>query len=292
MHTVSHLVSFLAVSGMSAVNALAIKPRANLWETLPATPALPTPINTTLSDSNGAQLWLQKYNEAAGGTPIVFIHGGGGYSVYFAGIITKMVDAGKYCIAVDRRGHGRSTFAADDVWTFDIFANEIYTQLQSIGVTKADWVGWSDGAATTYAALQNTTIDATINKAFAFAGFMVPEDTNSTYTDTAIYTEFVSRIKTEYAELQPKASFTDFATKLATLESTLPQFTTAGMGKIDGKKVAVVSADHDEAVNLDVPAKLLAAIPGSTGIELTGVSHFATIQDPDQFTTKLQGFLG
>ncbi|CAN8101722.1 unnamed protein product [Discula destructiva] len=291
MRYAATVLSLLSASSISAVNALAIQPRANLWETLPPTASLPTPINNTLSDSNGAKLWLQKYNEEAGGTPVVFIHGGGGYSAYFGDVITKMIAAGKYCIAVDRRGHGRSTFLSTDVWTFDMFANEIHVQLESIGVKTADWVGWSDGAATTYAALQNTAIEATINKAFVFAGFMNPEDTNTTYTNTAIYGNFIARVQTEYAELQPAASFKEFATILTTLESTLPQFTTAGLGKIKGSKVAVAYADHDEAVNLDVPAKLHAAIPGSTLVELTGVSHFAPMQDPTQFTTKLQSFL-
>lgn len=293
MRSVASFVSCLAASSIASVNALAIQPRqTNLWETLPATPTLPTPINATLSDSNGAKLWLQKYNEEAGGTPVVFIHGGGGYSAHFADVIKQMVAAGKYCIAVDRRGHGRSTFVSTDVWTFDMFAAEIHTQLQSIGVTSADWVGWSDGAATTYAALQDDAITAEIRKAFVFAGFMVPEDTNATYTDTAIYSDFVTRIQAEYAELQPTASFTEFATLLGTLEGTLPQFTADGMAKIDGAKVAVVYAEHDEAVNLDVPAKLHAAIPESTLVGLTGVSHFAPMQDPDQFTKQLTAFLG
>lgn len=291
MRSVSSIVSCLAVYSITGANALAIEPRTNLWETLPATGALPTPINETLSDSNGAKLWLQKYNEEAGGVPVLFIHGGGGYSAHFAEVINQMIAAGSYCIAVDRRGHGRSTFLSDDVWTFDMFATEIYTQMQSIGVESADWVGWSDGAATTYAALQDTTITATINKAFVFAGFLVPEDTNATYTDTNMYSMFVERLQTEYAALRPDVDFTEFATLLGTLEATLPQFTTEGLATIDGSKVAVVYAEHDEAVNLDVPAKLHAAIPESTLVELTGVSHFAPMQDPTQFTEALQKFL-
>lgn len=293
MLSFTQIIALLVAFGTPAVESRAFQQRAtsNIWETLPATPSLPTPINTTLSSSNGAQLWMQQYNEAAGGIPVVLIHGGGGYSAYFGDIITRLVANGKRVIAVDRRGHGRSTFVDTDVWTFDMFASEISVQLASLGVTSADWVGWSDGAATTYAALQDATITKTINKAFVFAGFMVPEDTNSTYTDTTIYTTFVSRIKEEYTALQPTASFTEFATLLGTLEATLPQFTTEGLGTIDGSKVAVVGAQYDEAVNLDVPVKLNAAIPGSTLIMLENVSHFAPMQDPDQFTTELEAFL-
>lgn len=289
------VLSLLAAVGFStgvdalAVDALAVRQNA-AWQTLPPTPALPTPINTTLSKINGVNLWLQKYNEKAGGTPIVLDHGGLGYSAYFGDVIKQLVANKHYVVAVDRRGHGRSTYNTNDVFTFDMFANDIFAQLNQQGIKSYNVVGWSDGSATTLAMLQNKTIAPGIKKAFIFAGFMVPEDTNATFTDTDIYTEFVTRCGKEYATLQPKADFSDFATKVGTLEATLPQFTTAGLRTIDGKKVAIVGADHDEAVNLNVPAKLSAAISGSTSITLTGVSHFAPVQDPTQFTKAVEKF--
>lgn len=277
------------LAGAAAVTALpATRQTSAVWETLPATPELPTPINSTLSSINGADLWIQKYNEAAGGTPILMDHGGLGYSAYFGDVIKQLVIAGHYVIAVDRRGHGRSTYASGDVFTYDMFANDIHAQMTQQGISSYNVVGWSDGAATTLAMLLNTTIAPTINKAFVFAGFMVPSDTNATFTDTAIYTEFITRCSKEYATLQPKANFTDFATKVGTLEATLPQWTASDLSAIDGSKVALAGADHDEAVNLDVPEKLKAAISGSTLTILTNVSHFAPVQDPDQFTKAVQ----
>lgn len=285
------LLSLVAAVGVNARAMPAIR-QSNAWETLPATPALPSPINTTTSTINGANLWLQRFNEAAGGTPIVFDHGGLGYSAYFGDVIQQLITAGKQVVAVDRRGHGRSTYASSDTFTYDGFANDIHAQLTEQGITTYDVVGWSDGAATTLAMLMNSTITANIRKAFVFSGFMVPEDTNSTFTSTAIYETFVTRCATEYAELQPNADFTEFATKVGTMEAALPQFTTSQLATIDGSKVAIVGADRDEAVNLDVPAKLNAAISGSTLVMLTDVSHFAPVQDPDQFTTAVTGFLG
>lgn len=285
-------LSLIAAAGLPiAVTAWPAIRQTAAWQTLPATPELPTPVNTTLSSINGAQLWLQKYNEAAGGTPVVFDHGGLGYSAYFGDVIKQLIAAGYYVVAVDRRGHGRSTYASGDVFTYDMFANDIFAQLTQEGITSYNVVGWSDGAATTLAMLQNSTIEPGIQKAFIFSGFMVPEDTNSTFTSTAIYETFLSRCASEYATLQPSANFTDFATKVATMEAALPQFTTQGLGTINGSKVAIVGADHDEAVNLDVPAKLHSAISGSTLTMLTDVSHFAPAQDPDQFTKAVTSFL-
>lgn len=286
------LLSALIAGAFTTVTALpAVRQTTAVWETLPATPALPTPINTTLSSINGVKLWLQKYNQAAGGTPIVMDHGGLGYSAYFGDVIKQLVAAGHYVVAVDRRGHGRSTFASGDVFTYDMFANDIFAQLNAEGIKSYNVVGWSDGAATTLAMLQNKTIASGIQKAFVFSGFMLPSDSNATFADTAIYQEFVSRCGTEYATLQPTADFSAFANKVGTMEGTLPQFTTKGLGTIDGKKVAIVGADHDEAVNLDVPQKLHSAISGSKLVMLTNVSHFAPVQDPTQFTKAVKDFL-
>jgi pimeloyl-ACP methyl ester carboxylesterase len=177
------------------------------------------------------------------------------------------------------------------VFTFDMFAQDTYCLLQSEGVTSAVFVGWSDGAATVLASLLNSTIDSMITKAFVFAGFQSVSDSNTTFTDTAIYSTFVSRCATEYAELQPSANFTDFATKVATLEGTLPEWSDADLAKIDGSKVTLAGADHDEAVNLDVPAHLNAVITGSKLVMLKDVSHFAPVQDPVGFAAAVEASL-
>ncbi|KAF9876378.1 hypothetical protein CkaCkLH20_06321 [Colletotrichum karsti] len=273
-----------------SVSGLAIRQTTPVWQTLPATPELPTPISTEKTPINGIQMWFQKYNEKAGGVPIVMDHGGLGYSAYFGSVITRLVDAGHYVIAVDRRGHGRSTFNSADVFTYDQMANDIHALLEGAGVTSYNVVGWSDGGITTLAALINSTTTKPINKAFVFGASAKPDQTNATFTDTKIYSEFVSRCATEYATLQPGANFTEFGTKVATMEGTLPQFTAAELAGIDGAKVMIAGAEHEEAVNLDVPGILNKAIPGSKMTILTGVSHFAPLQDPDQFTKAVEDF--
>lgn len=256
------------------------------WDNLPPTPKLPSPISTTLTPINGVRLWSQSYNSSAGGVPIVLIAGGLGYSAYFGNVITQLSKK-HHVIAVDRRGHGRSTYLASDVFTFDQFAKDTFDLLKVLGVSSAVWVGWSDGAATTLAGLLNPTITKSISKAFVFAGFQSVKDSNATFTKTAIYNTFVSRCKSEYATLQPRANFTDFATKVGTLEGTLPKWSDADLGRIQGSKVTIAGADHDEAVNLAVPAHLNSVIKGSKLKMLTGVSHFAPVQDPTGFTNAV-----
>ncbi|KAF4978452.1 hypothetical protein FZEAL_5177 [Fusarium zealandicum] len=282
--------NLVLLAALANAASLGIRQAAPIWQTLPATPDLPSPINTKTTLINGVQLWMQKYNEAAGGIPIVMDHGGLGYSAYFGSVISRLVASGHYVIAVDRRGHGRSTFNAEDVFTYDQMALDIQDQLSAAGVKEYNVVGWSDGAMTTLAALVNPSTAAHISKAFVFGGAANPEQSNATFGDTAIFREFVTRCGTEYADLQPGANFTLFANKVGTMEATLPHITDQQLRNIDGSKVIIVGADHEEAINLDVPAKLHAAIPGSQLQILTGVSHFAPMQDPNQFTKAVEKF--
>jgi pimeloyl-ACP methyl ester carboxylesterase len=274
-----HTLSLLALAGTAF--------SAARWETLPPTPALPAPISAVKASINGVQLWYQKYNAAAGGTPIVMIHGGLGYSAYFGDVITQLSQS-HYVIAVDRRGHGRSTYLPNDVFTFDQFAKDTYDLLAAEGVSKSIWVGWSDGAITALAGLLNSQIKSSITKAFVFAASEDVASSNATFTNTAIYSEFVTRCRTEYGQLQPNANFTDFGNKVATMEGTLPTWTDADMARIDGSKVVVVGAERDEAVNLDVAPHLAKVIKGSRLKILTGVSHFAPVQDPTQFRMAIE----
>ncbi|KAF8858249.1 alpha/beta-hydrolase [Acephala macrosclerotiorum] len=216
----------------------------------------PTQINTATFSHEGTSLWYQKYNTAASGNPIVMIHGGLEYSAYFGSVISQTHQV----IAVDRRGHGRSTYNANDVFTFDMFASDTYALLQAEGVTEAVFVGWSDGAATTLAALVNSTIDAMVIKVFVFAGFQSVSDSNITFTDTTIY-------------------------------STFRPWSDEELGKIDGSKVMIAGADHDEVVNSAVPAHLNSVIIGSQLVKLTNVSHFAPVQDPVRFAAAVEAFL-
>lgn len=261
------------------------------WMKLPPTPELPAPITKTTFTVNGVDLWLQKYNEKAGGTPIVLDHGGLGYSAYFGDVIKALVADGRYVAAFDRRGHGRSTFKQDDKFTFEMFAQDTDALLKKAGITKSIMVGWSDGAITTLAMLLDPKIAPSIEKAFLFGTTAVPSDTNATFSKTAMFNEFVKRCGTEYATLQPKADFKSFATKVATMEAELPQYGPEILAKIDGKKVTIAEADHEEAVAQGVAQRISKSIKGSKLVTLKDVSHFAPVQDPVGFTKAIEDFL-
>jgi len=65
------------------ISTQGISSRSNIWETLPATPALPSPISSASYSKDGIKLWFQKYSTCVfpDQDPIVLIHGGLGKSI-------------------------------------------------------------------------------------------------------------------------------------------------------------------------------------------------------------------
>ncbi|KAK8195290.1 hydrolase/acyltransferase [Phyllosticta capitalensis] len=269
-----------------------LQKRQAKWEFLPKTPTLPDPFLDTRFEVDGVSLWLNEYNKKPE-VPLVFLHGGLGSSEYWADVVKLAIDAGYYCILVDLRGHGRSSYLKDDKFTYELYAKNVFDLLNSRNIgPDYVWIGWSDGAAATLAALLDPTIGRRLYKAFVFAGFQNPSDTNPNFPNTAIYKDFVQRCQNEYPSFnKPGNTFEEFAGKVAELEKNYPQFTDEQLGSIPGGKVGIAGADKDEAVNLDVAPRLNRLIKGSSLSILKDCSHFCPVQDPPQMWDAIKKFL-
>jgi pimeloyl-ACP methyl ester carboxylesterase len=55
--------------------------------------------------------------------------------------------------------------------------------------------------------------------------------------------------------------------------------------------VTVADGEHDEIIKRDHTEQMAIAIPRGRLVMLPGVSHFAMLQDPDQFNQALTAFL-
>jgi hypothetical protein len=194
-------------------------------------------------------------------------------------------------IAMDTRGHGRSTMDATP-FTYELYASDAAGLLQEKHISKAAWVGWSDMGIGTLAALMSSANSSLIDRAFVYGASHNPEATNATFSSTAIYQEFITGAIAEYTKLQPTGNITALAEAVTVLESTLPQWTETSFDSITlGDKVTVAHGQYEEAVVLTEPALLHGWIKKSKLVAMTNVSHFAPVQDPAQFAAKVQQFL-
>lgn len=90
----------------------------------------------------------QLYYEVIGtGKPLVLLHGNGEDHSYFKHQTAFFVQHGWQVILMDMRGHGRSSFGQERL-TFSLFAKDVKALLDHLRITKADLLGFSDGANT------------------------------------------------------------------------------------------------------------------------------------------------
>jgi pimeloyl-ACP methyl ester carboxylesterase len=196
-----------------------------------------------------------------------------------------------YVIAMDTRGHGRSTMDSTP-FSYELYASDAAGLLESLGIQKAAWVGWSDMGAGAYAALMDSANSSFIERAFVYGGFHSVDSTNGSFTSTAIYNTFIDRAITEYNTLQPNGNLTAFAAAVSELESTQPNWTETDFAEIKlGSKVTVAGGHFEEAIVLSEPALLQSWIAESQLVTMANVSHFAPVQDPEQFAAKIVAFL-
>ncbi|MDA9470382.1 alpha/beta fold hydrolase [Enterococcus sp. 5H] len=85
------------------------------------------------------------YYEITGqGSPLFLLHGNGGSGKYFE---KQVPEFSRYftVYTVDSRGHGRSTNRSDSLY-FEQMANDLYAIMKQENISKADILGFSDGA--------------------------------------------------------------------------------------------------------------------------------------------------
>jgi pimeloyl-ACP methyl ester carboxylesterase len=272
---------FFALMALFALPAVA----AERWETLPPTPA-PIPTDRTGEiDANGIKIHYAIYGQ---GSPVVFLHGGLANTDYWGNQV-KAVAAHHTVILIDSRGHGRSTRDARP-YGYDLMADDVVAVLNALKISKADVVGWSDGAILGLdLALRHKD---RVGKVFAFAANTVTSGVVEGVEKNPTFAAYIERAGHEYAEhsATPK-EYDAFVDQVSKMWANEPNWTDDQLKGID-TPVLVVDGDHDEAIKRAHTEYIAATIPHAGLLILPNVSHFAFLQDPDQFNFAILHFLG
>jgi pimeloyl-ACP methyl ester carboxylesterase len=253
------------------------------WLTLPPTPSLPTPVETGYGPVNGIRIWYATFGQ---GTPVILLHGGLANANYWGELVPTLAPHYQV-IVMDSRGHGRSSRDAQP-YGYDLMASDVLALMDFLKIDKAALVGWSDGAI--------IGLDIAIHhperlsKLFAFAANSDPSGVKDV-NQSPVFTAFIARAKTEYEKLSPTPTEYDaFLAQITKMWETQPHWTADDLASI---KVPtwIVDADHDEAINRDNTLFMADHIPSSGLLIEPQVSHFAFLQDPEQFNTDVLHFL-
>jgi pimeloyl-ACP methyl ester carboxylesterase len=272
------LAAILAVLMATAASA------AEPWMTLPPTPSLPKAERSGTAPVNGIRIW---YAEFGKGEPVLFVHGGLANSNYWGHQVRALVAAHYRVIVMDSRGHGRSTRNAEP-YGYDLMASDVIGLLDYLKIEKVALVGWSDGAIIGLDIAMHHP--ERLSKLFAFAANIDPSGVTDS-SNNPVVKKYIARAGREYAALSPTPNdYQAFLAQITHMWNSEPHWTKADFAKIT-VPTWIVDADHDEMINHDQPRTMADWTPGAGLLIEPDVSHFAFLQDPEQFNRDVLHFL-
>jgi pimeloyl-ACP methyl ester carboxylesterase len=247
-------------------------------------PALPQADTTGYADNENARIWYASFGE---GPAVILLHGGLGNAGNFSYQVPALLEAGYRVIAIDSRGQGRST-RDDRRYTYQLMASDTRAVMDKLGVAKAAFVGWSDGAATALVMARETP--ERVNGVFFFA-CCVDETGLWPFKPTPVIDRIYNHHVKDYAALSPTpGGFEKMRDDLGPMQQGEPNYGAADMATIHVPVWSVVG-EHDEFIKAAHAEYIANSIPGAKFVLLPGVSHFAPLQRPQLFNDTMLDFL-
>ena len=215
------------------------------WQVLPPTPQLPPGTVSHFAEIHGARIWYAEWGRKAQGVPVLLLHGGFANSNYFGHLIPVLVERGYTVIAMDSRGHGRST-RTNVPQTYHQMAQDVLGLIDTLHVQRVSVVGWSDGG--------DTGLDLAINHPERIAGlftFGANSEVSGTIDGgdkTPVFAAYLMRARDEYRVLSPTPrQWASFEAAMTTMWGTLPAFTSDQLRSIK-VPITVADGEHDEVI--------------------------------------------
>ncbi|MDQ0008188.1 pimeloyl-ACP methyl ester carboxylesterase [Luteibacter jiangsuensis] len=235
-------------------------------------------------DNEGARIW---YAGLGSGPPVVLLHGGLGNSGNWGYQVPALVGAGYTAILIDSRGQGRSTRESRP-YSYGLMASDTRAVMDVLGVAKAAFIGWSDGADTALVLSRETP-----GRSMGVFFFACNVDRTGTkpFRSSPVIERIYNHHVREYAALSPLAGgFEAMRDDLAVMQASQPNY---GPDELRNIVVPVwsVLGEHDEFIEREHAEYIARTVPGGKFVLLHSVSHFAPLQRPDVFNRAMLDFL-
>jgi pimeloyl-ACP methyl ester carboxylesterase len=224
-----------------------------------------------------ARIWWETFGA---GPPVVVLHGGFGSIEAMAGQIPTLAKT-RRVIAVDARGHGRSSTTAAALHYADM-TDDVVAVLDALRVDRVDVVGWSDGGIVALdLALR---YPARVGRIVAIGANASPDGYDPHASpDVASFTPDgpeLAPVRAQYERIAPDPSrFPWLVTSLQRLYETEPSWTADDLAKITAPTLLIVGA-HD-AIRPAHTAWMARTIPGARAVTIAGASHSVPLERPD-----------
>ena len=229
--------------------------------------------------ADGINIYFETFG---GGPPVLVLHGGLGSMMGMSYQIMAL-SMSHLVIAVDSRGHGRST--DDDVpLSYSLMSDDMVKVLDHLHIDQADVVGWSDGGI--------IGLDLAIRH---------PEHVRRLVAISANYDADgldggisllgkIPRTPLSYRFRSPDpAHWPILYRKVTTMWQTQPHYTLSDLSHI--KAPTLVIAGERDTIKPQHTHQLAKAIPCSHEFIIAGTTHLVPIEKPEIINLKILTFL-
>ncbi len=258
----------------------------DVWKTVPAPAALPKPDESGLAPVNDIRMYYEVCN-AAGSDPVLLLHGGLGSTLNWGNQVPALIGKHKV-IAVDSRGHGRSTRSAQP-FGYDLMASDVLAMMDHLKLDKVTVVVWSDGGIIGLVLAMNHP--DRLKGLFAFGANYNVSGVKPTVETDPVFGMAVGMAMENYQKLSPTpGEFESFMQQISGMWFSQPDFKPEQLAKISVPTV-IADGQYEEAIKTEHTEELAKLIPGAKLLIMPNVSHMAMWQDPAQFNAAMLAFV-
>jgi pimeloyl-ACP methyl ester carboxylesterase len=252
------------------------------------------------------------YTDVGSGPPVVLLHGGGLDHRMWDDQVEPLAAAGFRVLAVDARGHGRSSTPSSPFRHTD----DLAALLTALDVGPAALVGVSMGAST---ALDTVLEHPALVRAVVISGAGTSEpdfrdpwvlDIQATWARTAAagdaqgwieaFMKFIPGPHRAESEVDPSVVRRcremvehTLATHVPAGPPVLPTPPTRTWERLPGITVPLLAilGGVDAADHLDMPERVVAAVPNASSVTVADTAHYPNMERPAEFNAVLTAFL-
>lgn len=255
-----------------------------VWKTVPFPTTYPAPDSSSHSTVNGIELFHAEWGE---GEPVILLHGGLGSIEAWANQIPSL-SANHKVIAIDSRGHGRST-RDDQTYSYSQMASDVLALMDEMSIDKAAFIGWSDGGIIALEIAINHP--ERIDKALTIGTNYNLQGIDPSVEESPAFGEYVGKAAELYSKLSATPDeFDGFVGDITKMWGTQPDYSEEQLGSITAP-FTVVQAIEDEAIIDEHAEKMASLMSDATYVQMEGVSHFAMWQEPEKVNEAIATFL-
>ena len=165
----------------------------------------------------------------------------------------------------------------------------VVTVLNRLGVRRVDLVGWSDGGVIGLQLGMNAP--ARVRRLFTFGTNARLDGLRPGFDLTPLFTRYIARSASDARRFgKSSADHAAFLDQISRMWAREPILSAADLGSI-ATPVTMALGQYDEAIARTHVETVDAQLPDSTIVILPHVSHFAMIQQPEQFNAAVLAFL-